>query len=251
MSSHPATAARSFASGAFSQRGERLRVDEIAQSDKQENNVHRHQQQQSLLNKNNNGQHHHDHHQQQRRHDPPSRGPSFGSLSSGLSDSISSLGNSRFGRGSPLRRAPSFSFILKFDNNNIISHNNRTTTGTRVGGDDDLHHDHQVQLQQQELVKQHKTTMKNNINDKSRNKKLSIKEILYILEKLFNKYHIIILITIAILLARVYPPLGATYVLPHVTSSWIAVMEIFSKLLRQLMDRLYLCVSIIFLRLYA
>ena len=103
---------------------------------------------------------------QQQQHDPPvSRGPSFDSLvssaaasastsSSGiLSDSISSLGNSRFGT---IRRAPSFSFILKFDTNH--NHNHQYSGDGFVGkvvlGDDDQnndrHHHHQQQHRQQQ-----------------------------------------------------------------------------------------------------
>jgi hypothetical protein len=37
------------------------------------------------------------------------------------------------------------------------------------------------------------------------------------------------LAVIAILLARAYPPLGAEYLVPDITSSWLAVIFIFSK----------------------
>ena len=38
----------------------------------------------------------------------------------------------------------------------------------------------------------------------------------------------VILVVIAILLARAYPPLGATYLAPQITATWIAVIFIFS-----------------------
>ena len=37
----------------------------------------------------------------------------------------------------------------------------------------------------------------------------------------------LVLIVVAIILARVYPPLGADYVVPHITSTWVAVIFIF------------------------
>ena len=37
-------------------------------------------------------------------------------------------------------------------------------------------------------------------------------------------------VIIAILLAKVYPPLGAIYLYPQITATWIAVMFVFSKL---------------------
>ena len=37
------------------------------------------------------------------------------------------------------------------------------------------------------------------------------------------------LVVIVILLARAYPPLGADYLQPHITSTWIAVLFIFGK----------------------
>ena len=40
-------------------------------------------------------------------------------------------------------------------------------------------------------------------------------------------YEFLILAVIAILLARAYPPLGATYLAPQITSTWIAVFVIF------------------------
>lgn len=41
----------------------------------------------------------------------------------------------------------------------------------------------------------------------------------------------VILVVIAILLARAYPPLGATYLAPEITATWIAVIFIFSTFL--------------------
>lgn len=40
----------------------------------------------------------------------------------------------------------------------------------------------------------------------------------------------LILIVVVILLARAYPPLGAEYLYPQITATWIAVVFIFSKL---------------------
>lgn len=42
-----------------------------------------------------------------------------------------------------------------------------------------------------------------------------------------NDNHFLILFVVAILLARAYPPLGAIYVAPHITATWIAVVVIF------------------------
>ena len=44
----------------------------------------------------------------------------------------------------------------------------------------------------------------------------------------YTKYEIVILVISSILVAKAYPKLGAVYVYPQVTSSWIAVMLIFS-----------------------
>ena len=49
------------------------------------------------------------------------------------------------------------------------------------------------------------------------------------LNNVYQTYEIVILVIIAILIARAYPIIGAVYVQPKVTSSYIAVMLIFSK----------------------
>jgi len=43
----------------------------------------------------------------------------------------------------------------------------------------------------------------------------------------FEKYSLLILIAMAVSLAKAYPPLGAKYLAPQITSTWIAVMFIF------------------------
>jgi sodium/bile acid cotransporter 7 len=43
----------------------------------------------------------------------------------------------------------------------------------------------------------------------------------------YNNNDFLIMIVIAILLARAYPPLGADYLQPEITSTWIAVIFIF------------------------
>ena len=45
----------------------------------------------------------------------------------------------------------------------------------------------------------------------------------------YRKNEVFFLVIIAILLARAYPPLGAVYLVPHVTSTWLAVIFIFGK----------------------
>ena len=45
----------------------------------------------------------------------------------------------------------------------------------------------------------------------------------------YNNNDFICQVVIAILLARAYPPLGAEYLQPQITSTWIAVIFIFSK----------------------
>lgn len=39
----------------------------------------------------------------------------------------------------------------------------------------------------------------------------------------------VVLVVIVILLAKAYPPLGAVYLAPHITATWIAVIFIFSE----------------------
>ena len=41
------------------------------------------------------------------------------------------------------------------------------------------------------------------------------------------KYEFLCLVVIVILLARAYPPLGAEYLAPQITATWIAVVFIF------------------------
>jgi hypothetical protein len=43
----------------------------------------------------------------------------------------------------------------------------------------------------------------------------------------YREQEFIILIVLAILLAYAYPPLGATYLVPQITATWIAVIFIF------------------------
>lgn len=45
--------------------------------------------------------------------------------------------------------------------------------------------------------------------------------------KIYHKNSFLILVSLAILFAYAYPPLGATYVAPHITATWIAVIFIF------------------------
>lgn len=42
----------------------------------------------------------------------------------------------------------------------------------------------------------------------------------------------VILVVIAILIARAYPPLGAEYLYPQITATWIAVVFIFGELIK-------------------
>eukprot|EP00545_Synedropsis_sp_CCMP1620_P007124 CAMPEP_0119009148 /NCGR_PEP_ID=MMETSP1176-20130426/4172_1 /TAXON_ID=265551 /ORGANISM="Synedropsis recta cf, Strain CCMP1620" /LENGTH=429 /DNA_ID=CAMNT_0006961605 /DNA_START=11 /DNA_END=1300 /DNA_ORIENTATION=+ len=44
---------------------------------------------------------------------------------------------------------------------------------------------------------------------------------------IYNEYEFLILIVLAILLAKAYPPLGDEYLAPHITATWIAVIFIF------------------------
>ena len=46
-------------------------------------------------------------------------------------------------------------------------------------------------------------------------------------QSIYTKHSFLILVIIAILLAYAYPPLGATYLAPQITATWIAVMFIF------------------------
>ena len=48
--------------------------------------------------------------------------------------------------------------------------------------------------------------------------------------KFYWENEFVILVVIVILLARAYPPLGATYLAPEITATWIAVIFIFGTL---------------------
>ena len=61
-------------------------------------------------------------------------------------------------------------------------------------------------------------------NDNSKCRKLWDRTVLFYWDNEF-----VILVVVAILLARAYPPLGAVYLAPQITSDWIAVIFIFSK----------------------
>jgi hypothetical protein len=45
----------------------------------------------------------------------------------------------------------------------------------------------------------------------------------------YHEYDVLILLVTVILLAYAYPPLGADYLEPQITATWIAVMYIFCK----------------------
>ena len=45
----------------------------------------------------------------------------------------------------------------------------------------------------------------------------------------YKEHEFLILVTLAILLAKAYPEGGAIYLAPHVTSNWIAVMITFRE----------------------
>ena len=45
--------------------------------------------------------------------------------------------------------------------------------------------------------------------------------------RIYHQNSFLILVTCALLLAFAYPPLGAIYVVPHVTATWVAVIFIF------------------------
>ena len=47
--------------------------------------------------------------------------------------------------------------------------------------------------------------------------------------KLWWEYEFLFLVIVAIGIARAYPPLGAEFVAPDITATWIAVMLIFGK----------------------
>jgi hypothetical protein len=47
--------------------------------------------------------------------------------------------------------------------------------------------------------------------------------------KFYWDYEFLILVVVVISLAKAYPPLGAVYLAPQITATWIAVIFIFSK----------------------
>ena len=47
--------------------------------------------------------------------------------------------------------------------------------------------------------------------------------------KAFWENEFLFLVIVSICIARAYPPLGADYVYPDITATWVAVMVIFSK----------------------
>jgi uncharacterized membrane protein len=47
--------------------------------------------------------------------------------------------------------------------------------------------------------------------------------------EIYEEYEILILFIVVILLAKAYPQLGAVYLAPHITATWIAVVFIFRK----------------------
>ena len=47
--------------------------------------------------------------------------------------------------------------------------------------------------------------------------------------EIYEEYEILVLFIIVILLAKVYPQLGAEYLAPRITATWIAVVFIFRK----------------------
>jgi hypothetical protein len=48
--------------------------------------------------------------------------------------------------------------------------------------------------------------------------------------KIYSQYEFLILIVVGICIARAYPPLGAEYLQPEITATWVAVIFIFCKL---------------------
>ena len=57
------------------------------------------------------------------------------------------------------------------------------------------------------------------------------KSFLQRLLEFYRQYDFLILLIAAVLLAKAYPPLGAIYLAPKITATWIAVMYIFCKFL--------------------
>lgn len=65
------------------------------------------------------------------------------------------------------------------------------------------------------------------VSSSSHTKKWNCKSIIRRTRTYLHKYSFLILITLAILLAYIYPPLGAHYLASNITSDWIAVILIF------------------------
>jgi hypothetical protein len=45
--------------------------------------------------------------------------------------------------------------------------------------------------------------------------------------KFYNDFEILILFGLAVMIAKIYPPLGSNYLNPKITATWIAVVFIF------------------------
>jgi hypothetical protein len=48
--------------------------------------------------------------------------------------------------------------------------------------------------------------------------------------KFYHDFEILILFGVAVLIAKIYPPLGSIYLCPKITATWIAVVFIFGTL---------------------
>jgi solute carrier family 10 (sodium/bile acid cotransporter), member 7 len=44
---------------------------------------------------------------------------------------------------------------------------------------------------------------------------------------IYNQYEFLILIVVGICIAKAYPPLGAQYLHPEITATWVAIIVIF------------------------
>jgi hypothetical protein len=47
--------------------------------------------------------------------------------------------------------------------------------------------------------------------------------------EIYEEYELLVLFVVAIVLAKAYPKLGAEYLAPHITATWMAVVFIFRK----------------------
>jgi hypothetical protein len=65
----------------------------------------------------------------------------------------------------------------------------------------------------------------NNVEERNESKSTCLKRLL----EIYEEYEILMLFIVVILLAKVYPQLGAEYLAPHITATWIAVVFIFRK----------------------